>query len=75
VLLITAVRTRRYQSLRRAAVAGGLGIALLDGSIVITSVLLAPAFWSLLIVATCVSAARLVFVAATLRRYFATPVA
>jgi hypothetical protein len=75
VLLITAVRTRRDQSLRRAGVAGSLGIAVLDGSIVITAMLLAPAFGSLLILATGLSAARLVFVAGTLRRYFATPVA
>jgi len=75
VLLVTAVRTRRYRSLHHAGVAGGLGVALLDGSVVITSMLLAPAFGSLLIIATCVSAARLVFVAGTLRRYLATPVA
>lgn len=74
-LLITAMRTRRYQSLRRAGIAGGIGIAVLDGSVVMTAMLLAPAFGSLLIIATCVSAARLVFVAGTLRRYLAKPVA
>jgi hypothetical protein len=67
-LLITATRTRHYQSLRRAAVAGGLGIAVLDGSVVMTAMLLAPAFGWLLTIATCVSAARLAFVAGSLRR-------
>ena len=74
-LLITAMRTRRYQSLRRAAIAGGLGIAALDGSVATTALVLAPAFGSLLIVATCVSTARLAFVAGSLRGCVARPVA
>jgi len=72
-LLAIAVLTRRYQVLRRAGVAGCLGVALLDASVVTTVLVLGPIGRWLLIVAACVSAARLAFIAGAMRRVLPQP--
>ncbi|HSR84294.1 MAG TPA: permease prefix domain 1-containing protein [Streptosporangiaceae bacterium] len=71
VMLATASLTHRYPSLVRAGIAGSLGIAALDVAVVTTAVLLGPDLRWLVVVAVCVSMARLTFVARTLCRYLA----
>lgn len=75
VMLATAALTPRYQSLRRAGIAGCLGIAVLDVTVITTAMLLAPDARWLVLTATCLSAIRLTFVLADLRRCLARPVA
>jgi hypothetical protein len=72
-LLVTAVLTRHYQAVRRAGMAGCLGVAVLDASMVATVMVLAPAGRWLFLVAASVSAARLTFVAGAMRRMLAQP--
>ena len=75
VMLATASLTPRYQSLRRAGIAGCLGIAVLDVTVITTAMLLAPDVRWLVVIAICLSAARLTFVVGGLRRCLAGPVA
>lgn len=74
-MLATASRTNRYQSLLRAGIAGCLGIAVLDCSVVIAVMSLAPRVGWMMFVAVCISAARLTFVARSLCRYLARRIA
>jgi hypothetical protein len=71
VMLATASSTPRYQSLLRAGIAGSFGIAILDISAIATAILLAPTVRWLVVVALCVSVARLTFVASSLPRCLA----
>jgi hypothetical protein len=73
-LLVTAARARRYQSVRRAGIAGSAGVAFLDASALGAAMWLAPGGRWLLVIAACISATRFLLVAATLRRYLAHPV-
>jgi hypothetical protein len=63
LLLVASVRARRYQRVRRAGLAGCLGLAALDVCVITTAVLLAPSLRWLLVVAVCFSVVRLTFVA------------
>ena len=72
-LLVTAVLTRHHQALRRAGIAGCLGVALLDASMITTVMVLAPAARWLFVIAACVSAARLTFLAGAMRKILAQP--
>lgn len=74
-LLAAASLSRHYQSLRRAAIAGCLGIAVLDGSVISAAMLLAPVARWLLVIAVCASMARLILVVGTLGRHLARPAA
>ena len=67
-LLMTALLSRRYQALQRAGIAGCLGVAALDAAVITTVMVLAPDGRWLFIVAACLSAVRLTFVARSLRR-------
>jgi hypothetical protein len=73
VMLATASLTPRYQSLRRAGIAGCLGIATLDVTVITTAMLLAPDARRLAAIAVCLSAVRLTFVLGGLRRCLAEP--
>lgn len=73
VLLVTAVRAHRYQAFRRAGIAGCLGVAMLDASAITTVMVLAPGARLLLVVAACLSAIRLTYVAGSVRRIFVQP--
>lgn len=75
VMLATASLTPRYQSLRRAGIAGCLGIAVLDVTVITTATLLAPDARWLVVIAICLSAVRLTFVLGGLRRCLGKPVA
>jgi len=70
-MLATASLTPRYQSLVRAGIAGCIGLAVLDVTVITTAMSLAPDARCLLVVAMCVSMIRATFVAGTLRRHFA----
>lgn len=74
VTLATASLTPRYQSLRRAGIAGCLGIAVLDVTVITTAVLLAPDARWLVAIAICLSAVRLTLVVGGLRRCLGKPV-
>jgi hypothetical protein len=73
VLLITALLTRHYRALRRAGIAGCLGIVVLDALAITAVMVLAPAVSWLFGVAACLSAARLTFVARVIPRVIAQP--
>ncbi|MGB6454933.1 MAG: hypothetical protein WBH47_10655 [Streptosporangiaceae bacterium] len=73
LLLLVSALARRYQVVRRAGLAGCLGLAALDVSVITTAVLLAPGVQWLLVVATCASAVRLTFVADRMRRLTCHP--
>jgi hypothetical protein len=73
VLLATATLTSRYHTIRRAGLAGCMGVMALDASVTTTAVLLAPGVRWLLAVAACASATRLTFVAGTMRRLVTQP--
>jgi hypothetical protein len=73
VLLAVSALARRYQAVRRAGITGCLGLAALDISVITTALLLAPGLRWLLIVAASASAARLTFVAGTMRRLLCQP--
>ena len=73
LLLVASARARRYKQVRRAGLAGCLGLAVLDVCVITTAVLLAPSVRWLLVVAVCVSAARLTFVVGGLRRLVFRP--
>lgn len=62
LLLVVSALARRYQAIRRAALAGCLGLAVLDICVITTAIALAPGLRWLLVVAASASAARLVFV-------------
>ena len=72
-LLVTAVLTRHYQALRRAGIAGCLCVAVLDASMITTVMVLAPVARWLFVIAACVSAGRLTFVAWAMRKILAQP--
>jgi hypothetical protein len=73
LLLMTALLTRHYQSLRRAGIAGCLGVATLDAAVITTALALAPGGRWLCAVAACLSAARLTFVARAMPQVLAQP--
>lgn len=73
LLLMTALLTRHYRSLRRAGIAGCLGVATLDAAVITAALVLAPAGRWLFAVAACVSAARLTFVARAMPQVLAQP--
>jgi peptidoglycan/LPS O-acetylase OafA/YrhL len=73
LLLVASARARRYQQVRRAGLAGCLGLAVLDACVITTAVLLGPNLRWLLEVAVCVSAVRLTFVVGGLRRLVSQP--
>lgn len=73
VLLMTALLTRRHRALRRAGIAGCLGVGALDASVIATVIVLAPAGRWLFLIAACLSAARLAFVARAMPRLLAQP--
>ena len=75
VMLATASLTPRYQSLRRAGIAGCLGIAVLDATVITTAMPLASDARWLVVIAICLSAVRLTFVLGGLRRCLAKAVA
>jgi hypothetical protein len=71
VLLMTALLTRHYHALRRAGIAGCLGVATLDAAVITTAMVLVPAGRWLFGVAACLSAARLTYVARAMPRVLA----
>jgi hypothetical protein len=73
LLLVASALARRYQIVRRAGLAGCLGLAALDVSVITTAALLAPSFQSWLVVASGASAVRLTFVAGRMRRLVFQP--
>jgi hypothetical protein len=68
LLLVASALARRYQAVRRAGLAGCLGLAALDVFVITTAVLLAPSLQWLLVVAASASAVRLTFLAGRMRR-------
>lgn len=73
LLLATSALARRYQAVRRAGLAGCLGLAALDVCAITTAVLLAPGLQWLVVVAACASAVRLAFVAGRMRGLVSQP--
>jgi hypothetical protein len=73
LLLMTSTLARRYQAIRRAGLAGCVGLAALDVAVITTAVLLAPSLRWLLVVAASASAARLTFVASRMRLLVSQP--
>jgi MFS family permease len=73
LLLVASALARRYQQVRRAGLAGCLGLAVLDVCVITAAVMLAPSLRWLLAVAVCVSAARLTFVVGRLHRLVSQP--
>ena len=73
-LLATASLTSRYRSLRHAGIAGCLGIAVLDISVIVAVMLQAPNVRWLVVAAACVSMIRLTLVARSLPRCLARDV-
>jgi hypothetical protein len=67
LLLVASALARRYQTVRRAGLAGCLGLAALDICAITTAVLLAPSLQWLVVVAACASGVRLAFVAGRMR--------
>ncbi len=63
ILLVVSVLTQRYQAVRRAGIAGCLGLLAVDVSVIATAIQLAPGIRWLLVVAASLSAGRLAFVA------------
>lgn len=73
-MLATASLTPRYQSLRRAGIAGCLGIAVLDVTVITTAMQLAADARWLVVFPICLSAVRATFVVGALRRCLGKPV-
>lgn len=73
LLLVASALARRYEAVRRAGLAGCLGLAALDVSVITTATLLAPSLQWLLVVAASASAVRLTFVASRMRRLVSQP--
>ena len=73
LLLVASALARRYQQVRRAGLAGCLGLAVLDVCVITTAVLLAPSLRWLLVVAVCASAVRLTVVVGGLHRLVSQP--
>jgi hypothetical protein len=74
-MLATASLTPRYQSQRRAGIAGCFAIAVLDATAITTAMLLALDTRWLVAIAICLSAVRLTFVVGGLRGSLGNPVA
>jgi hypothetical protein len=73
LLLVSSALARRYQAVRRAGLAGCLGLAALDVCVITTVALVAPGLQWLLVVAASASAVRLTFLARRLRRLVSQP--
>jgi hypothetical protein len=73
LLLVASALARRYQAVRRAGLAGCIGLAALDASMITTAILLAPSLRWLLVLAASASAVRLTFVASGMRRLVSQP--
>jgi len=66
-LLVTAALARRYRFARRAGIAACGGLAFLDASAIAAVMVIAPSGRWLVILASCASAARLIFIARAVR--------
>ncbi len=71
IVLVTAVRARRYWTVRRSGAVGCIGLAALDVSLITGVMVSWPGMRSLAVIAILASAARLMCIARVLPRYMA----